>query len=101
MSDRGYFVYILASHSRVLYIGATNDLARRLAQHRAGLGAAFPRKYRCVRLVYFEMGRSRREVLERERVLKGWLRAKKIALIESTNPAWHDLSVDWHPGGGG
>jgi putative endonuclease len=95
MRDRAYFVYILASHSRVLYIGATNDLPRRIAQHRAGLGAAFPLKYRCRFLVYYEQGRSRREVLERERALKGRTRAKKVALIESLNPGWRDLSREW------
>ena len=95
MTDRSYFVYILASHSRVLYIGATNDLRRRLAQHRAGLGAKFPLKYRCRFLVYFEQGRSRHEILERERVLKGWRRERKIALIESVNAGWLDLSRDW------
>ena len=101
MPDRTYFVYILASQSRVLYIGATNDLSRRLAQHRAGLGAVFPLKYRCRSLVYFEQGRSRREILERERVLKGKTRAKKIALIEALNPGWRDFSMEWGlPNGG-
>lgn len=95
MMDRSYFVYILASRSRVLYIGATDDLPRRLAQHRAGLGAEFPRKYRCCLLVYVEQGRSRHEVLERERVLKGWRRDRKIALIESVNAGWLDLSRNW------
>ena len=95
MNCSTYAVYILASRSRVLYVGATNDLARRLAEHRAGIGARFPLKYRCHVLVYFEAGRSREEVLEWERRLKGWSRAKKVALIESRNAGWLDLSRDW------
>ena len=95
MPPSTYAVYILASRSRVLYVGATNDLGRRIAEHRSGLGAAFPRKYRCRSLVYFELGRSREEVLGWEHRLKGWARAKKIALIEATNPGWLDLSADW------
>lgn len=90
-----FAVYILASRSRVLYIGATNDLGRRIAEHRLGLGAEFPRKYRCHSVVYFEAGRSREEVLGWEHKLKGWTRAKKIALIEETNAGWLDLSKDW------
>lgn len=90
-----YAVYILASKSRVLYVGATNDLARRIAEHRSGRGARFPLKYRCHTVVYFEIGRSREEVLSWERKLKGWTRAKKIALIEAANPGWLDLSKDW------
>ena len=95
MGPPAYAVYILSSASRVLYIGATNDLLRRLAEHRAGLGARFPLKYRCRSLVYFETGRSRAEVLGWERRLKGWTRAKKVALIEAGNPGWVDLSKDW------
>ena len=90
-----FAVYILASRSRVLYVGATNDLGRRIAEHRLGLGAEFPRKYRCHSLVYFELGRSREEVLGWEHKLKGWTRAKKIALVEATNAGWLDLSKDW------
>lgn len=95
MAPSTFAVYILASRTRVLYIGATNDLGRRLAEHRLGLGAEFPRKYRCHALVYFELGRSREEVLGWERRLKGWVRRKKIALIEGMNPGWVDLSKDW------
>ena len=93
-----FAVYILASRTRVLYVGATNDLARRIEEHQRGLGAAFPLKYRCRSLVYFETGRSREEVLAWERRLKGWSRAKKVALIEAANAGWIDLSVDWSPG---
>ena len=95
MAPSTYAVYILASRSRVLYVGATNDLRRRIAEHRLGLGARFPRKYRCNALVFSELGRSREEVLIWERRLKGWSRAKKVALIEGTNAGWIDLSRDW------
>lgn len=95
MSPATYAVYILASRTRVLYVGATNDLVRRIAEHRRGLGAHFPLKYRCHSLVYFEVGRSREEVLCWERRLKGWTRARKIALIEAENAGWLDLSKDW------
>ena len=89
-------VYILASRTRVLYVGSTNDLGRRIAEHRQRLGARFPHKYRCHSLVYFELGRSREEVLSWERRLKGWNRALKIALIEASNAGWVDLSQDWY-----
>ena len=95
MTPRTYAVYILASRTRVLYVGATNDLARRIAEHRCGQGARFPLKYRCHALVYFELGRSREEVLSWERRLKGWTRARKVALIEARNAGWLDLSADW------
>ena len=95
MGPATYAVYILASRTRALYVGATNDLARRIAEHRLGRGARFPLKYRCHSLVYFEIGRSREEVLSWERRLKGWTRARKVALIEGTNAGWLDLSRDW------
>ena len=95
MAPSTYAVYILASMTHVIYVGATNDLGRRIAEHRAGLGAEFPRKYRCRALVYFELGRSREEVLGWEHRLKGWSRAKKVALIEAGNPGWIDLARDW------
>ena len=98
MGPSTYAVYILASRSRVLYIGATNDLARRMEEHRRGLGARFPLKYCCTALVYYETGRSREEVLMWERKLKGWSRAKKVALIEGRNAGWFDLARDWARG---
>ena len=96
MTPRTYAVYILASKTRVLYIGSTNDLGRRLAEHRVGLGARFPFKYCCRSLVCFEVGRSREEVLSWERKLKGWIRAKKTSLVEASNPGRLDLSKDWN-----
>ena len=95
MTPRTFAVYILASRSKVLCIGSTNDLGRRLVEHRRGVGARFPCKYRCHSLVYYELGRSREEVLAWEQRLKGWVRARKIALIEAANLGWLDLSRDW------
>ena len=88
---RTFFVYILASRSRRLYIGVTSDLARRLAQHRAA-SAGFSARYGCDRLVLVETARDARSAIAREKQLKNWRREKKIALIQATNPAWDDLN---------
>ena len=92
-----YYVYIIASKSRVLYIGVTNDLERRLFEHRQKLIPGFTSKYNISRLVYFELFGDVRDAIAREKQLKGWRREKKIALIESPNPTWQDLSEAWHP----
>ena len=92
--SRSYWVYILASTSRVLYIGVTNDLARRVAEHRAGDGGAFTKQYRVHRLVYAEGHPSPRDAIAREKALKGWKRARKVALVEGGNPEWRDLAAD-------
>jgi len=93
-----YAVYILASRSRVLYIGVTNDLARRVAEHRQGLVEGFSKKYGVDRLVFYEQTPDIRSAIAREKQLKSWRREKKIALIEASNPTWRDLSEDWQPG---
>jgi putative endonuclease len=95
---REYFVYILSSATRTLYIGVTNDLARRLYEHKHKLVPGFTSKYGVTRLVYYEATGNVHEALAREKQLKGWLRAKKIALIEATNPGWEDLSRGWYAG---
>jgi putative endonuclease len=89
-----YFVYIMASYRRVLYIGVTNNLERRVYEHKHGLLPGFTSKYRVNRLVYFEETPDVRAALEREKQIKGWLRSKKIALIEAANPDWRDLSTE-------
>ncbi len=92
---RRYFVYILASRYRgTLYIGVTNDLSRRVGQHKAGVVPGFTREYRVQRLVYFEEYASIIEARARERVLKRWRREWKFALIEKINPNWRDLTDD-------
>ncbi len=91
MKDYTYFVYILASASRVLYIGVTNSVERRTKEHRDEL-EGFCRKYRVWRLVHYKRFQWVHNALRREKILKGWSREKKIALIEATNPTWEDLS---------
>ncbi len=93
--DRNYYVYILASRSRVLYVGVTNDLQRRLYEHRNTQVKGFTTRYNVKRLVYFEYTQDISGAIQREKVLKGWRRSKKVALIESVNPFWHNLSEDW------
>ncbi len=95
---REYFVYILASKSGVLYIGVTNDLARRMFEHRHKLVLGFTGKYNVSRLVYFESFGDIRDAIAREKQLKGWRREKKVALIERENPIWRDLSDPWKNG---
>ena len=97
--DRLYYVYILASKSRVLYIGITRHLAVRIAQHKAGNYGAFTAKCKVFRLVYFERYHSPGAAIAREKQLKGWIRAKKIALIERENPTWEDLAEGWETAG--
>jgi putative endonuclease len=89
---RGGFVYILASKSGVLYTGVTNTLDRRALQHRQKMVEGFTKRYNVTRLVHYERFADIRTAIAREREVKGWLRKKKIALIESTNPAWKDLA---------
>ncbi len=85
--------------SGVLYIGVTNDLARRVFEHQQKLIPGFTGKYRVVRLVHFESFGDIREAIAREKQLKGWRRQKKIALIESANLTWRDLSAEWRNSG--
>ena len=92
---RTYWVYILASRSRVLYTGVTNDLARRVKEHKAGLTPCFTQMYRVTRLVYFEQFGDIRDAIAREKQIKGWVRARKIELIEARNPTWADLAEHW------
>lgn len=85
------YVYIAASLSRVLYVGVSHDLLRRIAEHRSGAIAGFTRRYKVNRLVYFEACDDIRGAIVREKQLKGWARQRKVELIESMNPAWEDL----------
>ncbi|MGH9863688.1 MAG: GIY-YIG nuclease family protein [Candidatus Acidiferrales bacterium] len=97
MRERTYFVYLLSNSSRMLYTGVTGDLQRRLLEHRGKLVEGFTKKYNLARLVYFESTNSINTALAREKQIKGWLRAKKIALIKSANPTWKDLAAGWFP----
>jgi len=92
---RQFYVYILASPSRTLYTGVTNDLARRVYEHKHKLTPGFTAHYNVSELVYFEATPDVKAAIAREKQIKGWTRAKKVALIESTNPRWQDLSAAW------
>ncbi len=92
-----FSVYILASHSRVLYTGVTRDLHRRIHQHRLAEIPGFTKQYQVTRLVYFEQTPSARFAFDRERQIKGWTRERKVRLIESANAGWLDLARDWFP----
>ena len=87
-------VYILASKSGVLYTGVTNRIDRRFIEHQRKLLRGFTSQYNVTRLIYYETFGDIRAVIAREKQVKGWLRKKKIALIEATNPSWRDLADD-------
>lgn len=93
--SKEYYVYIMTNKSRTLYTGVTNNLMRRVYEHKNKLIPGFTSKYNIKILVYYESTSSVHTALEREKQIKGWLRAKKIALIESLNPQWKDLSTEW------
>src|ERR1700760_2778361 len=96
MHEGSYFTYIMASRSHTLYIGITSDLQKRVFQHKWKEQDGFTARYNCDRLVWFESHDEVTKAIAREKTLKGWKRARKIALIESVNPAWIDLSREWH-----
>ena len=96
MHERSYFTYIMASRSRTLYIGVTGDLQKRVFQHKWKEQEGFTARYNCDRLVWFERHQYVQNAITREKELKGWSRSKKIALIESLNVAWVDLSREWY-----
>ncbi|MBI2914070.1 MAG: GIY-YIG nuclease family protein [Chloroflexi bacterium] len=92
-----YYVYVLTDrHRGTLYVGATNDLRRRVYEHKNKSVDGFSKKYHVTSLVYFEETTDVRAVIDREKQIKGWMRAKKVVLIESVNPRWVDLSQGWY-----
>jgi putative endonuclease len=95
--ERTYSVYILASRSRRIYTGVTNDLNRRAIEHRQGVADGYTKRYRIHRLVYFETFGDVRDAIAREKQIKGLDRAKRVALIEAKNPAWQDYAESWLP----
>ena len=92
MESKHYYVYIMTNHSKTLYTGVTNNLERRVHEHRLKLIPGFRSKYNITRLVYYEETTDVLSAIAREKTIKGWLRTKKIALIESVNPTWNDLA---------
>ena len=93
--ERTYYVYIMASKGRVIYVGVTGFLMARVLRHRAGKGGEFARRYQAHRLVYFSSFRNVGDAIARETQIKKWRREKKVALIEERNPTWEDLAEGW------
>jgi len=93
---KSYYVYIMASASRTLYTGVTSNLERRVPQHRRKLLGGFSTRYNVNRLVYFEVSGEISAAIAREKQIKSWSRKRKIALIESVNRDWKDLSAAWY-----
>jgi putative endonuclease len=94
--NQRYFVYILTNKTnRVLYTGVTGNLLKRVYEHKNSLVEGFTKKYNCHKLVYFDETNDINAAIKREKEIKGWLRKKKIALIEMQNPKWLDLAEGW------
>ena len=91
-----YYVYIMTSPSGTLYTGMTNNLQRRVYEHKNKLIDGFTKKYNVTRLVYHELHHDVRDAIAREKQIKSWRRSKKIDLIKSLNPTWKDLSEEWN-----
>ena len=91
MSTRSYYIYILTNRAGVLYVGVTNDLERRVLEHRSHLIDGFAKRYNVTRLVYFEECGEIDDAIAREKEIKGWRRSKKLQLIAGLNPKWQDL----------
>jgi putative endonuclease len=93
--EKTYYVYIMASKNKTLYTGVTNDLYSRVYQHKRKLLEGFTKRYNITSLVWYEETNDIHEAIAMEKRIKGWLRKKKIALIESMNPDWEDLAAEW------
>jgi putative endonuclease len=92
-----YYTYIMTNRSGTLYVGVTNNLEARVLQHKEGVNDGFTKRYSIDRLVYYEHTNDVTAAIAREKQIKGWLRSKKVALINAENPEWRDLSEDWYP----
>jgi putative endonuclease len=92
---RKYWVYIMTNRSRTLYTGVTGDLARRVHEHRNRLVPGFATRYNIDQLVHIESFSEVRDAIAREKQIKGWVRARKLALVTTSNPDWRDLAEDW------
>ena len=93
--SRQFHVYIMTNRSRTLYVGVTSNLLQRVYQHKRKQVEGFTRKYNITQLVYFEVAPDALSAIAREKQIKGWLRSKKLALIDSLNAEWRDLSEGW------
>lgn len=94
-ADSNYYVYIMTNKSGTLYVGLTNDIKKRVYEHKNKLVEGFTRKYNINKLLYFETFSDIYSAIAREKTIKGWLRKKKVELVRKANPAWDDLSEDW------
>ena len=94
MTDRRYYTYVMASRSRVLYVGMTNNLVRRVREHKRKDADGFTARYNVTRLVWYRTFHRPQDAIAAEKTIKGWLRERKVALIEDENPDWKDLSQD-------
>ncbi len=92
---QNYYIYIMTNRSRTFYVGITNNLEQRVYEHKQKLIDGFTKRYNISRLVYYEVFTDVRDAIAREKQVKDWRREKKIALIESLNPTWKDLSTEW------
>ena len=95
INERTYFVYLLCNWKGMLYAGVTNNLEFRLVQHKTGQGSAFTARYGIDRLLWFDVTSSIEAAIAREKQIKGWTRAKKVARIKVGNPHFRDLSKEW------
>ena len=93
-----YYVYIISSYRGTLYTGVTSDLERRVYEHRQQIKRGFTSKYKVSKLVCFDHTDDVKSAIAREKQIKGWVRSKKVALIESLNPEWMDLAETWSRG---
>jgi putative endonuclease len=93
--EREFFVYLMSSKSRTLYIGVTGNLVNRVGQHKEGYVEGFTSDYLCTRLVWFERYKYVGNAIAREKQIKRWRREKKVWLIEQANPTWEDLAAHW------
>ena len=94
--DKTFYVYIMASKTGTLYVGVTNNIKRRVYEHKHHLIPGFTDKYRIERLLYVETANDPLSAIKREKQIKAWRREKKVSLIDSINPQWNDLSQDWY-----
>jgi len=90
-----YHIYIMTNYAKTFYTGVTDNILRRVYEHKNKIIDGFTKKYNITKLVYFEATDNIRAAIKREKQIKGWLRKKKINLIETMNPHWQDLSVEW------
>lgn len=93
---KNYYIYIMSNKGRILYVGMTNDIKKRVCQHKNHLVPGFMDRYNIIHLVYVETFSGPISAISREKQIKKWRREKKLSLIESMNPEWKDLSDDWY-----